>query len=153
MSAAFTSRGFKLRGFTPRGRLAFCAPLLALSVFALPVLPAQAQEIRPTTSSSVQSYVEPLRPLTIADCPAGYGLGVQDTAQPQPLTKPPLTAPDAAGSSTGGEALADTSNPRVAAATDDTAQNEAAQKAAAERDAAPRAFVTGCIPMNSLTQP
>ena len=133
--------------FTPRSRLALYAPFLALSVFALPVLSAHAQEVGQLTGQFTPRFVEPLRPMTIADCPAGYGLGVQDTVQPQPLTKPPLTAaPDAAGQSAGGEALADTSNPSVTAAA-----AEAAKKEAAERDAAPRSFVTGCVPITPTT--
>jgi hypothetical protein len=73
-------------------------------------------------ASSARSQ-EAARPLTIADCPAGYVLAVQDMAEPQPLVKPP--DPTASGS-------------------DQTEQDAIAD--AQQQAAAPRRFVTGCIP-------
>lgn len=62
---------------------------------------------------------------TLADCPAGYVLAVQDTALPQPLTA--IYANDA----------------------DSIAAQNAAAAAAAEANQqaeAPRQFMTGCVP-------
>jgi hypothetical protein len=65
---------------------------------------------------------------TLADCPAGYVLAVQDTALPQPLTKPPpaVMNPDDAESI--------------------VAQNAMAAADAAQQGEAPRQFITGCVP-------
>jgi hypothetical protein len=56
---------------------------------------------------------------TIADCPPGYTLGVQDTAEPQPVTTTPAT---------GYENVNETAAPGI------------------DVSAAPRRFITGCIP-------
>lgn len=79
----------------------------ALAAVLLTSYPAYAQEAQ--------------RPLTVADCPPGYVLGVQDTGEAQPVTKP---AP----------------NP-YAANNVPTASSDAA----AEAEAAPKMFMTGCI--------
>lgn len=65
--------------------------------------------------------------LTIADCPAGYVLGIQDTADPQPFSRIPDPAP-----STYEQA------------------NQQAAALAQQQAAAPRQFVTGCVPSPSL---
>jgi hypothetical protein len=69
-------------------------------------------------AADVAHAEEAPRPLTLADCPPGYVLGVEDTAEPQL----PMRDPDAIAS-----------NP--------TDQNAAA----AQQAAAPRQFVTGCV--------
>jgi hypothetical protein len=97
-----------------KGKIALCIAALLLSS-----CPAQAQETQ--------------RPLTIADCPPGYVLGVQDTAEPQPLTK---------------------ATPSQADATTYTVDGAmAAYKAQQETDIAPRAFVTGCIKTTGPSRP
>lgn len=80
----------------------------ALAAVLLTSYPAYAQEAQ--------------RPLTIADCPPGYVLGVQDTSEPQPVTKLPVNP------------YAGTNAP--------TASSDAAKEAAE----APKMFMTGCIP-------
>jgi hypothetical protein len=88
--------------------------MLAIFLFALPT---QAQDI---------SHVP-----TIADCPAGYVLAVQDTSLPQPLTKPPSQTAIYANDA------------------DSIAAQNAAAAAAAEANQqaeAPRQFMTGCVP-------
>ena len=65
---------------------------------------------------------------TLADCPPGYTLGVQDTANPMPVAKP---QPD----------------PNAYANAYPSDQDIAA--AAQEQAAAPRQFITGCIPPQS----
>jgi hypothetical protein len=97
-----------------RGKIALCV----LSLLLAPDV-AHAQETQ--------------RTLTIADCPPGYVLGVQDTAEPQPLTK---------------------ATPSQADATTYTVDGAmAAYKAQQETDIAPRAFVTGCIKTTGPSRP
>ena len=67
---------------------------------------------------------------TLADCPAGYVLAVQDMAVPQPLTKPPPAVP---------AINADDANSIAA-------QNATAAAEAAQQAEAPRQFMTGCVP-------
>jgi hypothetical protein len=69
---------------------------------------------------------------TLADCPAGYVLAVQDMALPQPLTKPPPTAVPAAINADDANSIA--------------AQNTMAAAEATQQAEAPRQFMTGCIP-------
>ncbi len=75
---------------------------------------------------------EPSHQPTLADCPSGYVLAVQDTALPQPLTKPP-------------PAPMNTDDANSIAAQDAMAAAEAAQQAEA-----PRQFITGCMPPQSI---
>jgi hypothetical protein len=78
---------------------------IALILLSLMTSPSQAQDAQPH--------------LTIADCPAGSVLGIQDTAEAQPVTKSPATN------------TTQTTDPN------------------ADATAAPRSFVTGCVPMNT----
>ncbi len=78
--------------------------------------------------ASAAQAQEAVRHLTIADCPAGYVLGVEDIAEPQPLTRDPNAV---AGNPPGQNAVT----------------------AAAQQVAAPRQFVTGCIPPQSQQLP
>ncbi len=86
------------------GILAFVVGLLMLA------FPAHAQEAAN-------------RPLTIADCPHGYRLGVQETTDPQPVAR----MPDPNNYVGPGGNL--TNDPQ------------------ADPNAAPRQFITGCIPI------
>jgi hypothetical protein len=79
-----------------------------------------------TTVAHAQQ-AQPQHMPTLADCPVGYVLTVQDTALPQPLAKLPSAQ----------------ANP------DDTSladPNALAAAEAAQQAMAPRQFVTGCVP-------
>jgi hypothetical protein len=91
--------------------------IVVLVMFFL-ALPANAQELTHMP--------------TLADCPAGYVLAVQDMALPQPLTKPPPTAVPAAINADDANSIA--------------AQNAMAAADAAQQAEAPRQFITGCVP-------
>jgi hypothetical protein len=106
-----------------KSMVATCAIVSLLSVFS-----AHAQEAPPT------------RLPTIADCPHGYILGVQDTDNPAPLAR---------------------DNSAQANTNDITVDGQmAAFKARQQQDAAyassqaqaPRAFVTGCVLPQQLQQ-
>jgi hypothetical protein len=78
-----------------------------------------------STAFAHEAQAQPMA--TLADCPPGYVLAVQDTALPQPLAALPPTP-----------TLTDDTSP---AALSTAATAEAAQEALA-----PRQFVTGCVP-------
>ncbi|MDR3423953.1 MAG: hypothetical protein P4M13_02585 [Alphaproteobacteria bacterium] len=81
-----------------------------------------------TASSAYSQEAQADKMLTLADCPAGWTLGVQDTAEPQPVTMEPKAIP-ANGTS----------------ASDDTGM---------DASTAPRRFITVCVaPKSSATVP
>ena len=102
LHCVFTMRTLNI---TLKGTVAICA-----IAFVLTASFAQAQEAQ--------------RLPTIADCPAGTVLAVQDTDQPQPWASIPH----------------DPSEYTVAN------QDKFAAEDAARRDTAPHQFVTGCVP-------
>jgi len=74
---------------------------------------------------------EAAHPLTLADCPAGYVLGIQDTAEPQSITTAPANT---SANPTGQNGAENSGNTGLSA------------------DAAPRRFITGCIPPQATLQ-
>jgi hypothetical protein len=94
-----------------KGMAAICA-----ITFALLASPAHSQEAQPTHMP------------TIADCPRGYVLAVQDTAEPFM----PASIPD----------------PNAGYAQN----NQAAVAQAQMQAAAPRQFITGCVPRQPVQQ-
>ena len=87
-----------------KGLVAICA-----TVFLFSASPAHSQEVQHLP--------------TIADCPRGYVLGVQDTEDPQPVATLPLNPND--------YTIAN--------------QDKNAAEAAARQASAPRQFITGCF--------
>ena len=92
--------------------------LLGATAFLLASFSAHAQETA--------------RILTLADCPAGYVLGVQDTDEAQPITTAASTTDPDNRFIQNGSALSD--------------------KASSDANAAPRRFITGCIPPQLIPQ-
>jgi len=115
MSAALLNRN---------GMVAICT-----SAFLLSVSFVHAQETQPT------------RLPTIADCPPGYVLGVQDTDSLAPLAR------DNAAQTNPNDATVDSQMTAFKA----RQQQDAAY--ASGQAQAPRAFVTGCVPPQPRLQP
>jgi len=81
------------------------------------------------TSVYAQDYSN--RPMpTIADCPRGYRLGVQDTDAPQPFLNP---QPDPATTTV-------------------ELQRKWSEEQVAQNAAAPRQFITGCVAQQPVQQ-
>ncbi|MGB9152968.1 MAG: hypothetical protein WCD70_07760 [Alphaproteobacteria bacterium] len=99
-----------------KGLAAICA-----SAFLLSVSSVYAQDAQPTQMP------------TIADCPPGYVLAVQDTDNPMPLASNDVAQSDQSTDTVDGQMAAFKAR-----------QQQQAAYAAAQAQA-PRAFVTGCV--------